>query len=202
MIKKIFSTVVKALDPDNGIYQAKISTEAPDRGGDIVRAAGAQLENYMLNPVVMYAHDYSDLPVAKALDVQIFPGDSVDATFQFPEWGISEKSDTVRRLWQGGFLNAVSIGFQPTAYQPIKGGGYEYTEWEMLEFSIVPVPMNAEALRLALKAIVQQEQEGTPDSDDATAEPNTDQTPHDASETIAAALQDFFETLSIKLTKE
>src|SRR3990172_2944401 len=163
---KIFSTASKALDEDAGIYEAMISTEDVDRDGDIVRATGAKLENYLKNPIVLYAHNYMGTPVAKSLSVEIQPGRGLRATFQFPEWGASGEADTVRRLWAGKFLNATSIGFRPLKWKkrPPEGqesgdydddegawywGPKEYTLWELLEFSIVPVPANQSALRLA-----------------------------------------------------
>lgn len=157
-IFKAFSVVSKAVDLDLGIFEAMISTEDVDRQGDIVRATGARLENYLKNPVVLWAHDYGEPPVARALSVEIIPGKGLKARFQFPEWGTSARADEVRRLWAAGFLNATSIGFQPITAQPLGDrndfwGPQEFVEWELLEFSIVPVPANQDALRLAMKHI-------------------------------------------------
>lgn len=161
-VVKAFSVVSKTIDLDAGIFEAMISTEAVDRQGDIVRATGAQLENYLKNPVVLWAHDYAQPPVAKALSIEIMPGSGLKATFQFPEWNMNPHADVVRRMWAGGFLNATSIGFMPLKSKPIDGTKdedvwwvpQEYTSWELLEFSIVPVPANQEALRLALTSLV------------------------------------------------
>jgi HK97 family phage prohead protease len=161
-IFKAFSTISKALDIDAGIYEAMITTEVVDRVGDVVMAAGAQVEGYLKNPVVLWAHDYSQPPVAKALSLQIIPGTGITAQFQFPKWDINPQADIIRRLWAGGFLNATSIGFYPRKSEDRKSetgtaDWYQpqtFLEWELLEFSIVPVPANQEALRLAVKALV------------------------------------------------
>ncbi len=201
-IRKAFSVVSKAIDLDAGIFEAMISTEAVDRQGDIVRAAGARLENYLKNPVVLWAHDYGKPPVAKALSIEIQPGNGLKATFQFPEWGTSENADTVRRLWAGGFLNATSIGFAPIKWKPIEDdedyrwGPREYVEWELLEFSIVPVPANQEALRLAIKSISGL---APVDTEYHTAKPNNDQTLNDASKAVLMQLDKFITTLSEKI---
>lgn len=157
---KTFTVERKAIDPEAGIYEAMISTENPDRDGDVILASGGDFGNFLKNPVVLYAHNYWDLPVAKALEVEKLSGLGVRARFQFPEWNESENADTVRRLWAGGFLNATSIGFIPKKWEPRKTPegealerGYLITEWELLEFSIVPVPANQDALRLAVKAM-------------------------------------------------
>lgn len=155
-VYKAFVAETKAVDLDLGIFEAMISTEAVDRQGDIVRATGAKLDNYLKNPVVLWAHDYGEMPVARTLSIEIMAGKGLKARFQFPEWGVSERADEVRRLWAAGFLNATSIGFQPITAQPLGDrndfwGPQEFVEWELLEYSIVPVPANQEALRLAVK---------------------------------------------------
>lgn len=43
-------------------------------------------------------------------------------------------------------LTGVSIGFQPIKSEPISGGGYRFTKWELLEVSIIAVPCNPAAL--------------------------------------------------------
>jgi HK97 family phage prohead protease len=158
-IFKAFTTVSKAVDIEAGIFDVNITTEAVDRMGDIVRAAGGKLENYLKNPVVLWAHDYATPPVARALSLEVTPGEGIKAQFQFAEWGVSELSDTVRRLWASKFLNATSIGFIPIKSMNLddKAGPWgpkEFVEWELLEFSIVPVPANQEALSNAIKSLV------------------------------------------------
>jgi phage head maturation protease len=160
LTRKAFAAVSKAVDLEAGIFEAMISTEAVDRSGDIVRATGAKIDNYLKNPVVLWAHNYDEPPIAKALSIEIIPGVGLKARFQFPEWGMNPQADVVRRLWAGGFLNATSIGFMPLAAQPVDPkdadetwywGPWDYVSWELLEFSVVPVPANQEALRLAVK---------------------------------------------------
>jgi hypothetical protein len=68
---------------------------------------------------------------------------------EFAPAGVDAHIDAVRTLWEHGFLNAASVGFTPKAGTPTGKGGTRYTEWELLEFSIVPIPANADALRLA-----------------------------------------------------
>lgn len=164
MTDKIYKQYIvesKAIDLDAGVFEAMITTEDVDRAGDIVRATGAKLENYLKNPVVPFAHNYSVPPVAKALGITIIPGRGLTARFQFPQWGVSEQADTVRQLWAGGFLNATSIGFIPLESINLNGerewwGPQDYVSWELLEFSIVTVPANADALRLAVKTLMTQ----------------------------------------------
>src|ERR1043166_3203415 len=48
-----------------------ISTETVDRDNDTIKATGFQLGNYLNNPVVLFAHDYKSLPVARSLKTWI-----------------------------------------------------------------------------------------------------------------------------------
>lgn len=157
LIYKIFSVQSKAIDREAGIYEVMISTENIDRQGDIVRASGGQFENYLKNPVVLLGHDYHDLPIAKTIELSVVPGSGIRAKFQFPASGLYEKADTTRKLWDAGFLNAASIGFSPLKsinLDPNRPWGpQDYVEWELLEWSIVTVPANQDALRLALDNI-------------------------------------------------
>jgi hypothetical protein len=141
-----------------------ISTEKPVRsGGGIARAAGAVLTAYMRNPVVMWAHGYREPPVAKAIGLTVEPGVGISAKFEFPAPGVYPLADTVRGLWDGGFINAASIGFMPLEWEmvddPDAPAGMpatraekipEFRKWELYEFSLVSVPRDREALRRAI----------------------------------------------------
>jgi hypothetical protein len=142
-----------------------ISTEKPARsGGGIARASGAQLEPYLRNPVVMWAHNYREPPVAKATLLTVEPGVGISARFEFPAAGTYPLADTIRALWDAGFINAASIGFQPLEWEmiddpesttpPAKRTEWDkipvFTRWELYEFSLVSVPRDREALRRAL----------------------------------------------------
>jgi HK97 family phage prohead protease len=158
IIRKSFQTVSKAVDIEQGIYEAMITTEDEDRTGDVVRASGALINNYMANPVVLLSHDYSGLPVAKNLELSLMPNHGIKAMFQFPPRGLSARADEVHNLWGAEFMNTTSIGFIPkkTAQRKNDKGeviGMEYLEWELLEFSIVSVPANAMATRMSMDEV-------------------------------------------------
>jgi hypothetical protein len=152
---KTFSVETKAVDPEAGIYEAMLSTEAVDRGGDILLASGGDASNYLKNPVVLFGHNYSDPEaiVARALEITAIPGSGIKLVFQFLQRGISQTADLVRALWDQHFLNAMSIGFIPKETEPRGDAqGVIYKAYEILEGSIVTIPANASALRLALDA--------------------------------------------------
>lgn len=136
-----------AVQPDSRTIGFTISTGSIDRDGDILDPKGWQLDNYKKNPVVLFAHDYHQLPVAKATAItQTAAG--LQATAEFPPKGTYPFADTVFDMLKAGFLSATSVGFQPIDHEPAKdrGKGFNFKSQELLEFSIVPIPSNAEAL--------------------------------------------------------
>ena len=125
----------------------KISTPTPDRSGDVVLPAGMDSKNFMNNPVVQFAHKYDEVPIAKCTSLKA-TDTGIMATVEFPAEGMYPKADLVYHMYKEKFLNAWSIGFMPLedGYTENEKGGYTFTKWELLEFSSVPVPANAEAL--------------------------------------------------------
>jgi HK97 family phage prohead protease len=124
-----------------------ISTAAVDRDGDTIDPKGWMLDSYKRNPVVMWAHSYDQLPVAKATRV-FLTTTGLHAEIEFPEKGVYPFADTVHDMLKAGFLNATSVGFAPSESVKSKDrqNGYDFTKQELLEFSIVPVPCNPQAL--------------------------------------------------------
>lgn len=130
---------VKALG--DGQFQCTVTTPSIDRMGESIDTQGISTDAYMQNPVVLYGHDYSALPIGKATKLSQFKNKIV-ATFQLAvkEYTFAQ---TVADLIKGGYLNAVSIG------GVVKQMSEDYITikaLEMVEFSVVPVPANGEAL--------------------------------------------------------
>lgn len=143
-----FSSETKAL-ADSRSLLVTISTDSPDRDGDIIVPKGARLDNYRKNPVVLFGHKSKELPIAKASDI-IADEHSVKAKVTFPTKGVHALADTIYELFKEGIMNAWSIGFQADSskVERLDSGGLKFNEWEMYEFSAVPVPANPEALTI------------------------------------------------------
>jgi HK97 family phage prohead protease len=149
-----FIATKETTDEDNTAIAA-ISTDGIDRDKEIMLPKGAVLDNFTKNPVVLWAHDYSGTPVGSAKKYWVKQGRKyIKAKW---EWAKTDKAQEIRELWDGGFLNAVSVGFivnkshEPTPAEIKKNPEWAdvrriIDEWELLEFSIVPVPANPEAL--------------------------------------------------------
>jgi phage head maturation protease len=161
IVQKHMSVEIKAVDQAAGIYDIVISTETPDRDGDIIEVAGWQEENYLKNPVVLFGHDYRSVPVGKTLELRKQQGKYI-ARFQFREaGGPNDPVLPIRAAWDQGMLNAASVGFKPLEWEPITDNidpddhwalmfaPRRYKKQELLEWSIVSIPANQEALRLS-----------------------------------------------------
>jgi HK97 family phage prohead protease len=134
-----------------------ISTSAVDRDNDSVNQTGWQLENYKLNPVVLFSHDTSSLPVAKCTQIGIQDG-NLTAVVEFIPLEIpvaGPMAEAVYQLCLKGFMSACSVGFRPLKWEfsddPARGadsynGGCDFISQELMEFSICPVPANPQAL--------------------------------------------------------
>jgi hypothetical protein len=130
-----------------------ISTGEVDRDKDRVFPQGAKIENYMRSPVVLFGHNYFDpwslIGQTNSLEVN---ETGIVAEFSFREpANEADPMHIIRSLWDQGILKAASIGFRPETMVPNDFGGLDFVSWELLEFSLVHVPANQSALRLAAK---------------------------------------------------
>ncbi len=121
-----------------------ISTAALDRDNDQVDPLGGQFDSYYRNPVVLFAHDYSALPVGRCISLNA-DANGIKAAWQWLE--NDPVAARVKNAFDQGVLNAASVGFRPITTQPNRSGGTRFTSWELLEWSLVPVPANAGAVR-------------------------------------------------------
>lgn len=126
-----------------------LSDESTDRMGDVILAKGWQLGNFRANPIALYGHDSSNLPVGRWKNVRI-SGKQLLGTLELAAQGTSAFIDTIRSLIEQKILKAVSVGFSPIEYEPIDDkqpwAGIKFTKQELHEVSVVAVPANANAL--------------------------------------------------------
>lgn len=149
MIKKYFDSVVKDHNERDLTVTHLISTEKRDRQGDIVRSRGMCIYG---RPVVLVAHGHHGEPWAKPIWVK--PGEHKG------QKGILAKTqfypdETGRRLWhktKENYMPSWSIGFRSIKDRPIDpanpSAGTEYLEFELLEYSMVAVPANPDAITI------------------------------------------------------
>lgn len=156
-------------EPESRTLEFIGSDETTDRYGDVIEVDGWDLKNYKKNPVFLWAHDYRQPPVGKALRVWT-EDKKLKFRIQFPTAEEYAFADTIFRLYLGGYLKATSVGFKDLEREPIYGEpqgesghkpviGYRFTKQELYELSAVPVPANPNALVMAVqKGVVSQEE--------------------------------------------
>lgn len=128
-----------------------INTPALDHMSDRVLPDGVDRSVFDRNPVVLWLHDAygntdaAGIPIGKATRVSV-TSDRIDATWR---WLTGDPFvSRVKNAWDQGVINAASVGFIPTEFRPNKDGGYDIIHWTLLEFSLVPIPANPDAVRL------------------------------------------------------
>lgn len=133
----------------------RISTPQIDRHGDTLAPLGCKWDNYLLNPVILWAHQQSALPIGGGSNPsKDANGVELDKTFFEPE--LLEFADKVFQMVKRGILNACSVGFDPINWEWAdlrdETRGFfdiDYLEWDLCESSPCPIPANPGALQKA-----------------------------------------------------
>ncbi len=157
-INKVHASNIEQLDQGSRTVLAVISSSAIDRDNEVVLPKAMRKKQYAGNSVVMVNHDYTSLPIGKALWVKA-DGDKVLAKYHVTDK--TELGRDVFALLQDGILNAHSIGF--TSYESSAPTTKEikanpewaavkrvHRDFELLEFSVVGIPANPAALTIAV----------------------------------------------------
>jgi hypothetical protein len=149
LVKKITSKVFEdiiaktkaASAEDTGTFKVIISTENLDRQGDTLSMDQFDLTNYLKNPVVLWGHDYYNMPIG-ATDKISIEGYKMVAEGRFAP---TEEGQNIRKYYEASFPIGLSVGFMPSAYDEKTG---EISKYELLEYSFVSVPANQECVPL------------------------------------------------------
>jgi len=140
----VCSTIVQRAPAGHGDARITISTMDEDREGDVLVPEGATFDGYNRNPVVLFGHEMHALPVARTIHLAVQPTKGIQADFV---WLTGDPfADRVRNVFEQGVLGA-SVGFLPKKWEPYGKAGRRYTEWELLEWSLVTTPANPNAVR-------------------------------------------------------
>ena len=172
------------------------STPAVDRDGDRVHPAGLDLENYRRNPVLIYGHNYQDpyAVIGKAAEIVVDEmGLRIRPELREPATD-SDPMHIIKALWEQGLLRAASIGFRPLQVMGNNFGGKDITQAELLEVSLVPIPANQTALRLAAKSLDDTDEKAHQEPDSETEEARRKDGDVQAEETAQAVKEAAAET--------
>jgi HK97 family phage prohead protease len=151
-IRKQFVAEVKVQNDEARELLFTVSTSGVDRQGDSISVDGWRLDNYRKNPVVLWAHSYNGFPIARSSKIWVEDGKLKSIASFVPEnnSAVGRQAEGIYQLYKGGFLSATSVGFMPIKWawteDTSRKYGIDFEEQELLEYSAVPVPANAEAL--------------------------------------------------------
>jgi HK97 family phage prohead protease len=137
----------KAIDAEQKTVTGYASTFQWDRDGERFVKGAWDLSSYQKNPVVLWAHDPYQAPIAKCTGI-VEDETGLRVMAQFDEK--SERSMEIFSLMQRGFINAFSVGFIRKSFVVEDRGegqkGIAITQAELYEFSAVSIPANPGAL--------------------------------------------------------
>jgi len=153
------------------IFKALGSSISVDRDGDLLLPQGCDYKNYLKNPVILKAHDYSDESYGKTLSIEI-KEDGVYFEFVFSD---DETGLRLEKKYKDGIQSAFSVSFLiknlmevPQDAQKVtvnangeaieidltkfeKRPSWIISEWELLELSVVAIPANQDAVLLSIE---------------------------------------------------
>lgn len=160
------SLTLKAINVEERSIVHVITDSTIDRSQEIVDPNGVDKRNYDKNPVVLFGHNYravgDQIPIVGRAAWVKQEGESLIAKTIF-----SDATQLARDAWalaKEGLMPATSIGFIPRGIEaamledvkdlnPSNRADYDpkaqvfiFRNWELLEYSLVPIPANPNAV--------------------------------------------------------
>ena len=150
---RLYSLIhVKSVDDEQRIISGIATTPTPDRGDDVVEPSGVRFKN----PLPFVLHHDKTKPVGHVTFHKATAA-GVPFTAKIPmvaEPGVvKDRTDEAWHSAKYGLLRGVSIGYLPLKFDHRATGGRHLKEIEVLELSMVTVPMNAETTITAIKSL-------------------------------------------------
>lgn len=139
--------IEKAAKLPYGEVEVVVSNSAVDRHGESITMTGIDIKRVMKNPVLLWSHQYSNLPIGQIVKLWR-SGENLMARIRL-DHDIYEFANTVYQMILRGTINAVSIGGIVKSFGQTKDGKTDYSiiaELEMIELSVVPVGAHPDAL--------------------------------------------------------
>lgn len=207
MYHKVVRAEVKSIDEARGEVEAVVSSERPDRSGDIIRQGSWELRNFKKHPVLLAGHDYRLLTsqIGEWKNVRIEGKELVGTAVYYTGQG-NEQADWGFQMAMKGKA-AFSVGFIPDmakaqrvrprykeGEEAAASGGWEFNGQELLEISQVTIPANPQALQRLYEATMEPEvadivEEMLHDAEELDVKTLSDQDTDDLVERIADRLE-------------
>ncbi len=142
---------VRDVDVETHRVTVVVSTDDVGRDGMVIDQAGWLFDAYDRNPVVLWGHDDSQMPVARAIpSMRTLTDHDLTEVHEFDD-GDPRAMDLFRKI-QRGFVNATSVRWNPLQWEFRKARHDEaeevlhFTSQELLESSYVSIPADPGAL--------------------------------------------------------
>jgi len=155
-MRRTYSNVIRGVNTESGSVNAIVSSESPDREGDVIRVEGWDFSNFLKHPVLLADHNYKDLnaQIGEWSDVKIVKTRrTVEGTANYLINKGSQTADWAFALASRGQA-AYSVGFIPDMQKALvinqgseSHGPFEFRGQELLEVSAVTIPANPDALQ-------------------------------------------------------
>lgn len=143
---------IRAVQEDQRIIRGVATAPDIDRVGDILVSTGATFKNPL---PLLWQHDHHQPVGTVTLKTPTARGIEFIATIpKIDEPGaLKTRVDEAWQSVKARLIRSVSIGFRPTSPgEPLRTGGRKYTDFEVLELSLVTVPALPAAAILEVRA--------------------------------------------------
>lgn len=162
LVRREDALVVKAIREGSREVDFIASTDVVDAHREVIDQGSWNLTHYVGNPIVLYGHQSSELPIGHATRAEVKNG-RLECTLY-----ISDKTVKAREVWDlivEKTLRAVSVGFKPVNGRYETRDGQDVWVWSdciLKEISVVAVPANHEALAKIKSAIASASKTNSP----------------------------------------
>lgn len=161
---KVAGICTKALEVDEKERSivGVITTEDVDHDEEIVKTSGISLTTFRKNPIVLFMHDHREI-VGKSLWQKVKQVSGLGRIVAKTQFADTLFAQEIFALMGGGFLRGLSVGLNPRTMEIREPNRRDLrklagdrlperiiVKCELLEYSIVTIPANAEALSTAV----------------------------------------------------
>ena len=139
------------------LYSVTIMANEVARGPIELVRRGIDFSAYKKNPVVLWIHDQTGqteaggLPIGMTRKLVETPSGQIRAWFEFLVG--DPFVDRIKNAWDKGFLRAASVAWRALESEPTSRG-WRDTRSELLEWSLVPVPADPDAIRSLYSEVI------------------------------------------------
>lgn len=143
-----FKLNVKRQNNNHIVIEGMANAATVDRANELIEPKAWDTDNFKKNPIVLFNHGHDPqfgyMPVGYAMDVKA-TDEGLYTKIKLSNSN-TEKIRAVRDLVEEGILKTFSVGFEPREDVKASNGDHRViTKAQLIEISIVPIPMNQDS---------------------------------------------------------